>query len=107
MGRAKEYRQRLRYKVASAMKKTLENQLRVALGSDLGMSPAESELHTCTLADWLQRQAEYRTPSQILVQRASHRMAISRGRTTSQQVKKIKVTPFQASDLGLDLVFGL
>jgi len=107
MGRAKEYRQRLRYQVASAMKKTLENQLRVDLGSDLGLSPAESELLSYTLADWLQRQAEFRSPSQIIVQGASHRMAFSRGRTTSQQGKKIKVTPFQASDLGLELEFGL
>src|SRR5690554_2710153 len=107
MGRAKEYRQRLRYQVASAMKKTLENQLRVDLGSDLGLSPAESELLSYTLADWLQRQAEFRSPSQIIVQGASHRMAFSRGRTTSQQGKKIKVTPFQVSDLGLELEFGL
>jgi hypothetical protein len=89
------------------MKKTLENQLRVDLGSDLGLSPAESELLSYTLADWLQRQAEFRSPSQIIVQGASHRMAFSRGRTTSQQGKKIKVTPFQASDLGLELEFGL
>jgi hypothetical protein len=44
MGRNKEYRQRLKYQVSSALKKTLENQISVELRQNVGFSLAEAEL---------------------------------------------------------------
>ena len=40
MGKEKEYRQRLKYQVCSAKKKTVESQLAAGLREDLGMSEA-------------------------------------------------------------------
>lgn len=106
MGRAKEYRQRLKYQVNSALKKTLENQLRIELSQHIGLSEAEAGLLSYRLADWLQRQAGFRTANQIIVNGATSHTAFSRGKA-NKQYKPIKVTPFQATDLALELEFGL
>lgn len=106
MGRNKEYRQRLTYQVKSVQKKTLENQLQLELRQNIGFSQAEAQLLSYRLAQWLQSQASFRSPNQILIQGALERTAFSRGRAT-RLGKTIKVTPFQASDLELELEFGL
>src|SRR5690554_6082882 len=105
MGRNKEYRQRLKYQVSSALKKTLENQISVELRQNVGFSLAEAELLSKRLASWLRHQVGFRSPNQILVQGALHRKSFSRGQASKG--KMIKVTPFQASDLELELEFGL
>jgi len=42
MGRNKEYRQRLKYQVSSALKKTLENQISVELRQNVGFFTGRS-----------------------------------------------------------------
>ena len=44
MGRNKEYRQRLKYQVSSALKKTLENQISVELRQNVGFSLCRSKM---------------------------------------------------------------
>ena len=106
MGRCKEYRQRLKYQVASAQKKTLENQLCHEMQEQIGLSTAEAELLARRLGDWLLQQPAMRSPNQILVLGAESRESYSRGRA-SHNGKLIRVTPFSSSDLDLELEFGL
>ena len=62
MGREKEYRQRLKYQVASAKKKTLENQVAVELKGNLGMSETEARLLASRIGRWLLSRPEVRGP---------------------------------------------
>lgn len=106
MGRNKEYRQRLKYQVASAMKKTLTSQLRVELAETLGLSEAESELLAHRLGAWLLRQPDVRSPNQIFIYGAPSSTAYARGKAPSAG-KRICITPYDVSDLELELEFGL
>ena len=106
MGRNKEYRQRLRYQVASARKKTLENQLFNEFVETLGLCEAEAELLSNRLSVWLLTQPDIRSPNQIFIRGAEHRNAFARGRA-SKTGKYVKITPFDASDLDVELEYGL
>ncbi len=53
MGRAKEYRQRLKYQVASARKKTMESMLAVRFAEELGMSETEARLLGYRTGRWI------------------------------------------------------
>lgn len=68
MGREKEYRQWLKYQVASAKKKTLENQVAVELKSSLGMGETEAGLLASRIGRWLPSRPEVRGPEQITVE---------------------------------------
>jgi len=106
MGRNKEYRQKLKYQVSSARKKTMNNQIRIELKDNLGLSEIESELLAGTMADYLSRQPEIRNPNQLIITGAQSRTSFSR-RYTNQKGKRIKVTPFHPEDLDLELEFGI
>lgn len=106
MGRNKEYRQKLKYQVLSARKKTMNNQIRVELKENLGLSEIESELLARTMADYLSKQPEIRGPNQLIVNGAQSRTSFSRG-CLNQEGKRIKVTPFHPEDLELELEFGI
>ncbi len=73
MGREKEYRQRLKYQVASAKKKTLENQVAVELKSNLGMSETEARLLASRIGRRLLSRPEVRGPEQIIVEACKRR----------------------------------
>src|SRR5690606_10607137 len=88
MGRNKEYRQRLKYQVSSALKKTLENHISVELRQNVGFSLAEAELLSKRLASWLRHQVGFRSPNQILVQGALHRKSFSRGQASKGKMIK-------------------
>ncbi|MGE5587775.1 MAG: hypothetical protein ACM3ZO_06140 [Clostridia bacterium] len=68
MGREKEYRQCLKYQVASAKKKTLENHVAVELKSNLGMSETEVRLLASWIGRWLVPRPEVRGPEQSIVE---------------------------------------
>lgn len=105
MGREKEYRQRLKYHVASVRKKTLENQIAVELKGHLGMSETEARLLAVRMSRWLLTRPEVRGPEQIIVEASAGRHSFirnGRGRTT-----KIRLTPFAPEDLDLQLEQGL
>jgi len=101
MGREKEYRQRLKYMVDSAKKKTLDNQIAAILSSELGMSETESRLLSARMSRYLFSQPGARGPNQILVE--AH-CAYGRKKTG---LKKVELTPFAVEDLELELEFGL
>ncbi len=104
MGRPKEYRQRLKYQVASARKKTLDNQLAARLTSELGMSEVEARLLAHRLSLWIQSRPGLRGPNQILIDASVGRDRFVRKWRVG---KKIRVTPYDAEDLDLELEFGL
>jgi len=105
MGREKEYRQRLKYQVASAKKKTLENQVAVELKSNLGMSETEARLLASRIGRWLPSRPEVRGPEQIIVEAVDGRNSFVRnGRGAT---KKVKLTAFSPEDLELELEMGL
>src|SRR5690554_3831104 len=106
MGRNKEYRQKLKYQVSSAKMKTMNNQIRVELKDNLGLSEIESELLAGVIADYLAGQPEIRNPNQLIITGAQSRTSFSR-RYVRQQGKRIKVTPFHSEDLELKLEFGI
>lgn len=106
MGREKEYRQRLKYQVASTQKKTLKNQLQVELEDNLGLAPAESELLSERIYCWFCGDKMLRNPNQIIIRGAQDRRAFSR-KVTDESSKKITITPFHHEDLELELEFGL
>jgi len=105
MGREKEYRQCIKYRVSSARRKTVENQLAVDLMSDLGMSEAEAMLLSHRMSKWLLSAPEIRGPNQILVEAAAGRETFVRNGHFEE--KKVKVSPFDPEDLDLQLEFGL
>lgn len=105
MGRAKEFRQRLRYTVASARHKTLEHQLSVQLERELGMSRVEAGLMSLRLSRWIVAQPEVLAPNQMLFEAQAGRRSFGRGRLTAG--KTIRLTPFDAEDLELEEEFGL
>lgn len=104
MGRAKEYRQRLKYQVASARKKTLESMLAFRLVEELGMSETEARLLGYRTARWILNQPGVRGPNQILFDAVSGKDSFSRRHKT---LKKIRLTPYDIEDLDLELEFGL
>ena len=104
MGRAKEYRQRLKYQVASARKKTLESLLSVRFIEELGMSETEARLLGYRTSSWISNQPGIRGPNQILSDAVSGRDAFSR---KHKALKKIRLTPYDIEDLDLQLEFGL
>ncbi len=105
MGRVREYRQRLKYTVSSARKKTLESQCEVQLMEELGMSRVEARLMAARLARWILGRLDLRGPNQILFRASSGREAFGRGRPTETSL--IKLTPFDVEDLELEEEFGL
>jgi hypothetical protein len=104
MGRAKEYRQRLKYQVASARKKTLESLLAVRFAEELGMSETEARLLGYRTGRWIISQPGVRGPNQILFDAVSGRDSFSRKHKT---LTKIRLTPYSVEDLDLELEFGL
>jgi len=78
MGRAKEYRQRLKYQVASARKKTLESLLAVRFAEELGMSETEARLLGYRTGRWILSQPGVRGPNQILSDAVPGRNSFSR-----------------------------
>ncbi|MDQ7790242.1 MAG: DUF1670 domain-containing protein [Clostridia bacterium] len=104
MGRAKEYRQRLKYQVASVRKKTLESLLAVRFSSELGMSETEARLLGYRLSRWILFRPEVRGPNQILFEAVAGRESFSR---RHKVFKAVKLTPYDAEDLDLELEFGL
>ncbi|ADI01924.1 DUF1670 domain-containing protein [Syntrophothermus lipocalidus] len=104
MGRAKEYRQRLKYQVASARKKTLESMLAFRFVEELGMSETEARLLGYRTARWILNQPGVRGPNQILFDAVSGKDSFSRRHKT---LKKIRLTPYDIEDLDLELEFGL
>ena len=105
MGREKEYRQRLKYQVASARKKTLENQMAVELKGDLGMSETEARLLASRMSRWLLCRPEVRGPEQIVVEAVAGRNSFVRNGHAA--TKKVKLTAFAPEDLDLELELGL
>jgi len=104
MGRAKEYRQRLKYQVTSAKKKTLENLLSVQFRNELGLSEVEARLLGHRISSWILSQPELRGPNQIYLEASKGRESFARRYMFPQ---KIKLTPFAAEDLDLEIEFGL
>ncbi len=104
MGRAKEYRQRLKYQVASARKKTLESLLAVRFVEELGMSETEARLLGYRTARWIFNQPGVRGPNQILSDAVPGRDAFAR---KHKALTKIRLTPYDIEDLDLELEFGL
>ena len=104
MGRAKEYRQRLKYQVASAEKKTLENLLAVQFKTELGLSEVEGRLLGYRVSDWVITQADLRGPNQIYLAASKGRDCFARRQHVAQ---RIMLTPYAAEDLDLELEFGL
>jgi hypothetical protein len=78
MGRAKEYRQRLKYQVASARKKTLESLLAVRFADELGMSETEARLLGYRTDRWILNQPGVRGPNQIIFNAVEGRESFSR-----------------------------
>ncbi|HCC33331.1 MAG TPA: hypothetical protein DEQ28_05440, partial [Clostridiales bacterium] len=106
MGRAREYRQRLKYTVSSARQKTLEQQLEVQLTAELGMSLVEARLLAGRLSPWILTRPELLGPNQIAFDEAvAGRESFSRGPTPV--TRTIKLTPFDLEDLELEEEFGL
>ena len=104
MGRAKEYRQRLKYQVASAEKKTLENMLAVQFKTELGLSEVEGRLLSRRVSSWVIAQPDLRGPNQIYFEASNGRDIFAR---RLHVTKKIMLTLFAAEDLELELEFGL
>lgn len=105
MGREKEYRQRLKYQVSSARKKTLESQIAVELRSDLGMSETEARLLSSRMSRWVLSSPGVRGPEEIVVEAAGGRESFVRnGRALA---KRVGLTPFSPEDLDLELEMGL
>ena len=104
MGRAKEYRQRLKYQVASARKKTLESLLAVRFVEELGMSETEARLLGYRTGRWIMGQPGVRGPNQILSDAVPGRDAFAR---KHKALTKIRLTPYDIEDLDLELEFGL
>jgi len=105
MGRSKEYRQRLKYQVACARAKTLENQLAVELKGNLGMSETEATLLAHRLSQWLLSRPEVHGPQQIMMEAVAGRGSFVRsGRGAT---KKVKLTAVDPEDLELQLEMGL
>jgi hypothetical protein len=104
MGRAKEYRQRLKYQVASARKKTLESLLAVRFAEELGMSETEARLLGYRTGRWIISQPGVRGPNQILSDAVPGRDSFARKHKT---LAKIRLTPYDVEDLDLELEFGL
>jgi hypothetical protein len=100
MGREKEYRQRLKYQVASARKKTLENQIAVELKGDLGMSETEARLLAARMGRWLLSRPDVRGPEQIVVDAVAGRSNFIRnGRGTPT---KVRLTPLRGDPTGVE-----
>lgn len=104
MGRHKEYRQRLKYQVASAKKKTLGYQLAVKLNSELGMSETESRLLAHRLSRWVLLRPDIRGPNQIIVEASAGCDHFVR---KWREGKRIRLTPYDMEDIDLELEFGL
>lgn len=104
MGRAKEYRQRLKYQVTSARKKTLESLLAVKFTEELGMSETEARLLGYHTGRWILNQPGVRGPNQIIFDAVEGRESFSR---RHKSFKKIRLTPYDVEDLDLELEFGL
>ncbi len=104
MGRAKEYRQRLKYQVASTKKKTLENMLAVQFKNELGLSEVEARLLGDRIGEWLLSRPELRSPNQIYLEASGGKDSFARRYTVPH---KVKLTPFAAEDLEVELEFGL
>jgi len=104
MGRAKEFRQRLKYQVASVQKKTLENLLAVRFKTELGLSETETRLLSEHVGSWISTQPEQRAPNQINLEASKGKDSFAR---RYHAPTKIKLTPFTAEDLDLELEFGL
>lgn len=105
MGKPKEYRQRLKYTVSSARRKTLEQQLRVQLRSYLGMSQVESELLSDRISRWIVNGSDHLSANQMLFRAAAGRRAFGRGAPT--ETKETCLTVFDSEDLDLEEEFGL
>ncbi|MDD3893424.1 MAG: DUF1670 domain-containing protein [Syntrophomonadaceae bacterium] len=104
MGRAKKYRQRLKYQVASARKKTLDSLLAVRFAEELGMSETEARLLGYRTGRWILSQPGVRGPNQILFDAVFGWDSFSRRHKT---LRKIRLTPYDIEDLDLELEFGL
>lgn len=105
MGREKEYRQRLKYQVSSARKKSLESQIAVDLRSNLGMCETEAMLLSSRISRWVLSRPGIRGPEEIVVETAAgHNSFVRNGKVLT---KKIKLTPFLPEDLDLELEMGL
>jgi hypothetical protein len=105
MGRAREYRQRLKYTVSSARQKTLEQQLEVQLTAGLGMSLVEARLLAARLSPWILSRPELLKPNQFAFPAVAGRDSFSRG--PAPVTRTIKLTPFDPEDLDLEEEFGL
>lgn len=106
MGREKEYRQRLKYQIFSSSKKTINNLIKNELQQNLGLSEVESQLLAVELEKWISQQFDIRGPNQIFVKGASSRNSFGR-KVNTKGDKRIKITPFKAYDLDLELEFNL
>lgn len=104
MGRIKEYRQRLKYQVASARKKTLESLFAVQFSAELGMSETEARLLGYRVNRWILSQPEVRGPNQILFEAVAGRESFAR---RYKSPKQVKLTSYDTEDLDLELEFGL
>ena len=105
MGRAKEYRQRLKYTVSSARHKTLEQQLEVKLRSYLGLSKVESELLSDRISRWIVKGSNRLGVNQMLFRAAAGRDAFGRGIPAAR--KEIALTVLDVEDLDLEEECGL
>ncbi|MDQ7790777.1 MAG: DUF1670 domain-containing protein [Clostridia bacterium] len=104
MGRAKEYRQRLKYQVASTRKKTLESLLAVRFTEELGMSETEARLLGHRVSKWILTQPGVRGPNQIKFAAIAGQESFSR---RHRMPKTIRLTLYDTEDLDLELEFGL
>ncbi len=105
MGRGKEFRQRLKYTVSSARRKTLEHQLLVQLSTELGMSQVEARLMSLRLSRWILARPDILAPNQMFVEAQAGRQSFGRGRPSS--IRAVRVTPFDVEDLDLEEELGL
>ena len=104
MGLPKEYRNGLKYRVASAKCKTLETLLAVKFRDELGMSETESRLLGESIGKWILSRPDLRGPNQIIFEASKGKNSFARRYNITN---KIKLTPYDIEDLDLELEFGL
>ena len=105
MGREKKHRQCLKYLVASAKKKTIENQMAAHLTIVLGMSETEARPLAHCMNQWVFSQPGICVPNQVLVEAAAGRNPFVYN--WQRFTKNVGFTPFDPENLDLELSFGL
>ena len=82
MGLPKEYRNGLKYRVASAKCKTLETLLAVKFSTELGMSETESRLLGDSIGKWILSRPDLRGPNQIIFEASKGKNSFARRYST-------------------------